>query len=528
MTFDLAGSAVPLEQQYDVCVAGAGAAGITLALLLLRAGRTVLLLESGGRGFEEDTQDLYRSMVAGQRHTGIHEGRFRTWGGTTTRWGGQILELEDIDFERREWVARSGWPIGKHELESAYQMALEVEGLTGALLNDDAVWGAVGEAAPDLGTGLKPYFTRWCPQPDFGKLHGPELVASAKLTVLLHANVVDFKLDGSRVRSVVCRSLNGHEATVHANEFVLAIGAIETSRLLLNMERQHGAMWNPNGLAGCGFQDHVDCEVARITPLDRARFKQAFTNVLLRGYKYHPKFRLSEDEQRRLRVLNVAATVTFQDDSEEIAGAVKATGRKLLRRAWGEVDGKQVVHLVTHLPLLLRQVWSYAVRHRVYNSPAARLSLRVHCEQQPDTRSRVTLAEERDALGLLRARLDWTISPLELKTIRGMYETVRQTFREQGYGEVSQTFDLDDDAALRERCDDGLHHIGGTVMSSDSADGVVDPDLRLHGMGNLSICSASVFPTGGYSNPTHTVLALAVRLAERLSRAGARENVTCR
>ncbi len=517
MTFDLAEGALPPEGNYDVCVAGAGAAGITLALLLLRAGKSVLLLESGGRSFEEDTQELYRSEVAGHRHTGIHSGRFRTFGGTTTRWGGQILELKDIDFERRDWVPRSGWPLPKHELASAYKTALELEGLSSALLDDDAVWKAAGETAPDLGGSLKPYFTRWCPQPDFASLHGPELASAAKLTLLLHANVVDIDLAESRLQALICRSLNEHETSVRAGEFVLAIGAIETSRLLLNLERQHGPVWNPNGLVGCGFQDHVDCDIAHVRPVQRGRFARAFTNVLLRGYKYHPKFRLSEAEQRRLRVLNVAGTITFHDDSEEVSGAVKATGRRLLRRGWSEVDMRQAVHLVKHLPLLLRQIWTYTVKHRVYNSPEATMSLRVHCEQQPDTRSRVTLAEEKDALGMFRARLDWRISPLDLKTIRSFYEVVRQSFREQGLAEVAASFDLDDDDALRARCDDGLHHIGGTVMSRDPRDGVVDTGLRLHGVENLSICSASVFPTGGYSNPTHTVLALAVRLAERLA-----------
>ncbi len=519
MTHDLAGMPFSPAETFDVCVVGAGAVGILVALQLLRAGKSVALLESGGLAFEQETQDLYRSEVTGHRHTGVHDGRFRTWGGTTTRWGGQILELEPIDFARRDWIPQSGWPIPKQELTSAYVEALHLQGMDGVLREDAEVWSAVGAPVPQLGADLEPYFTRWCPQPNFVKLHGAELAAAAKLTALLHANVVEAEIDEAtaKVRAVLCRSLNGNTARVAAREFVLAIGTIETSRLLLHLEEKHGSRWNPNGRVCKGFQDHVDCEPVAVKPIDRQRFFPAFTNVLLRGFKYHPKFRLSAARQESLRVLNVAGTITFRDDTEEIAGAVKATGKRLLRRSWSEVDAAQVLNLLRNLPLLARQTWSYVVKHRVYNSPSAAIALRVHCEQQPENGSSVSLAEERDALGVRRARLDWQIAPLELETMRKFLRVVAEDFRAQGLAELEPLLDLENDDALRAACDDGLHHMGGAVMSADPLRGVVDTDLRLHGTSNLSICSAAVFPTGGFSNPTHTVLALAVRLARRLA-----------
>ena len=515
---DLAVGPVVLEESFDVCVIGAGAAGIVLAVQLLRAGRSVVLLESGGLQLEPSTQDLYRSEVAGQRHTGIHDGRFRTWGGTTTRWGGQVLELEPIDFARRDWVRGSGWPIAKKELEADYRTAIQMEGLGNALQTDAEVWRAAAVHPPETGTALEAYFTRWCPQPDFSRLHGPELERAERLTTVLHANAVGFLRDSaSRVSEVVCRSLQGHEARVQAMEFVVAIGAIETSRLLLNLEEREGPEWNPNGIVGTGFQDHIDCDVVRVQPLDRKRFHAAFANVVVRGHKYHPKVRLSAQQQRTLATLNVAATVAFHDTSDADMAEVKATGKRLVRRAWSELDRRQLLHLVAHLPLLVRQSWSYLVKHRVFNSAGSALTLRVHCEQQPDTISRVTLSNDRDALGFRRAKLNWQISTLELQTIRTFLRVADEALSAAGLATLEPQIDLEDDAAMRARCDDGLHHMGGTVMSNNPACGVVDPELRMHGLENLSICSASVFPTGGFSNPTHTVLALAVRLARRLA-----------
>jgi len=121
----------------DVCLIGAGAAGIALAVELSRSGQRVVLLEGGGLGEEEESQKLYRSEIAGLKHEGIHAGRHRLYGGSTTKWGGQILELFDDDFEVRSWIGGSGWPMGKKTLEPYYARALELEGL-GEVTRDDA------------------------------------------------------------------------------------------------------------------------------------------------------------------------------------------------------------------------------------------------------------------------------------------------------------------------------------------------------------------------------------------------------
>jgi choline dehydrogenase-like flavoprotein len=146
----------------DICIVGAGAAGIVLAVDLAHRGRDVLLLEAGGLEIEESSQEPYQSELAGLRHTGIHAGRFRTMGGTTTKWGGQILELDAIDFEPRPGVEDSGWPFPKSELTRHYERALELEGLGNVVRENAAVWRAIGLTQPDF-PGLEPYLSRWCP-----------------------------------------------------------------------------------------------------------------------------------------------------------------------------------------------------------------------------------------------------------------------------------------------------------------------------------------------------------------------------
>ncbi|HSU18412.1 MAG TPA: GMC family oxidoreductase, partial [Acidobacteriaceae bacterium] len=159
----------------------------------------------------------------------------------------------------------------------------------------------------------------------------------------------------------------------------------------------------------------------------------------------------------------------------------------------------------------------YALKHRAYNPESAAIRLRVHCEQQPDSASSITLAEERDSLGLLRARLDWRISELELETIRTYAETAAKSL-----GQVAEIVPdealMQGDQSFLSKCDDSNHHMGGMRMAAAASEGIVSPDLLLHGTRNVYVCSGAVFPTSGFSNPTHTVLALAIRLADRLAK----------
>jgi choline dehydrogenase-like flavoprotein len=498
----------------DVCIVGAGAAGIVLAVELARQGRRVVLLEGGGAGIEAASQEPYRSEVVGHVHRGVHTGRFRAHGGTTTMWGGQILEMDEIDFARREWVSGSGWPFAKSELTRHYARALELEGLGGVLREDAEIWRRLGLTAPKY-TEMVSYFSRWCPEPNFAVLHSATLESEA-VPVWLYANVVELGMQDEAVRWVRCRTLGGKEAVFQAERFVFCMGAIESSRFFLQ-PRAGGLPWNASGVLGRHFQDHVDSNAAVVVPVDRRRFHERFDNIFLGGYKYHPKIKLGASSQRAGKSLNAGGTMYFVSDLDEQLGQLKTTAKKMLRGAAGQIGTDEMVRLARNLPLLVRQVWRYKRAHRAYNPQSATIQLRVHCEQEPESGSSICLSEERDALGLLRTRLDWRISDLEQKTILDFARTAKQELAD--VAELKLDADLErGDEGYRERCDDSNHHMGGMRMAASASAGVVDENLRLFGTKNCYVCSGAVFPTSGFSNPTHTVLALAVRLAEHLNK----------
>src|SRR5688572_32597170 len=107
----------------DICIVGAGAAGITLAHEFIKSDAKVILLESGGIKFEHFTQLLYQGEIAGRHFTPLDFTRRRQFGGSTTTWSGRCRPLDQSDFEAREWIQHSGWPFSLSELLPFYERA---------------------------------------------------------------------------------------------------------------------------------------------------------------------------------------------------------------------------------------------------------------------------------------------------------------------------------------------------------------------------------------------------------------------
>ncbi len=523
MISDLASDALPEALNTDVCIIGAGPAGITLALTLARHNVDVVLLESGGETVEPEIQELYHSEVVGRPHIGIHEGRTRAFGGTSTRWGGQILPLFPIDFEDRPWIKLSGWPIGLEELQPYLVRALPFEGLERCLTDDAAVWRTIGLRMPKFGNDLESFLTRWCPEPDFGRLHGAEIKLLPNLMCVMHATVVTLETQEGRISSVLAKTLSGKMLEVRARRVVFCVGAIETPRLLLQQLKDGRAPpWAHSGHnVGNYFQDHPAVTCADILPHKRGTIPQLFDQIYHRRMKYQPRIMLSAARQRSLRSLNAGGTVLAQTEYTDTMNQTKVAGRALLRGGPSRTAiANAASSAIKGAPFLARWFWRSFVKRRAFNPHDLGFRLGVQVEQPPRAESRVSLSSEVDALGMPRARLDWRLGKEEVDAIADFAETVKSAFEKEGIAQVR----IDADVASRRtdmlaRVVDQDHHMGTARMARSVDTGVVDANLKMFQTENGYVCSSAVFPTSSFSNPTHTLIALAIRLGDHLQSA---------
>jgi choline dehydrogenase-like flavoprotein len=520
MIEDLDHNRLPHSLEADVCVIGAGAAGITVALLLARRNIDVVLFESGGEGHETAIHDLNRCILGARPLGGALDGRFRALGGSTTRWGGQILPMQPIDFEARSWVNASGWPIAYSELIPAYKTALRLVGLDRCIESDADVWRSVGQRTPEFaGRELVPYFSRWCPEPDLSRVHGAEIRRRPNLRCVLHATVTALEAEGGRIVRATARNLAGRNVNVRARRFVLCVGGIETPRLLLHP--LHGGKhppWTSFNLIGRFLQDHPGMTCADIVPARRSDLHRLFDNIVHGRTRYQPRLRLTNEVQRRQRLLQASCSIIFRSSRAGIVSRARSAAKELLS---GRASRKAVQELISSGPLTARMAWRMYIRHRAFNLDDLGFRLGMQLEQNPDPESRVTLSNEVDSIGLRRARIDWRISTTEIETAAAVAELIKRELETSGIAKVN----LDADVAGRSsdvaaRMIDQNHHNGTARMGATPNEGVVDRDLRVFGTSNLYVCSSAVFPTGSFSNPTHTIIALGIRLAERLCSGG--------
>jgi choline dehydrogenase-like flavoprotein len=477
----------------DVCIAGGGAAGITIALDLVDSGRSVILLESGGFRREDDTQRLYEGRVVGVDSRPLTAMRVRALGGTTGHWEGWCRPLLPHDFEPREYVPNSGWPIRYADLVPWYERACRT--LQIGPFDWDAAARAKAGSRPLLDVGaIEHRYYQISPPTRFGTAYRDELEAAAGLRVVLRANVVDIALEPAldQVRSFTCRTLGGTTFTVEAGRYVLALGGIENARVLLaSRGRQREGVANGYDVVGRYFMEHphyyrsvglvypenTDLSFYRIARSDLRR--QSGSEVMLLG-----AVGLMPDVSRREQLLGFTAQIHREEvDVDDMGALTPATTQVLVTRGRSKFL-------------------------------AGRLTIR--SEQSPLAESRVTLVEELDALGMPRVALDWRIaSDDDVKVRKAMVVLAR----ELAAAGVARVWIPGDGRRFAWNVSPGGHHIGTTRMGTDPATSVVDADCRTHQVRNLYLAGSSVFTTGGDSNPTLTIVALAHRLAQTLREA---------
>jgi choline dehydrogenase-like flavoprotein len=532
----------------DVCIIGAGAAGITLALELLGSGLRIMLLEAGGTAEEPRTQALYEGEVAdASLHSPPDKYRQRRFGGSTTIWGGRCVPFDPLDFEARSWIPHSGWPVRYQDVAAHYPKANAICEAGDPIY--DAQHAVPGGMRPVLRDFAPVDFTtdrieRFSCPTDFGRRYRDRLAAAPSVRVLLHANCTRLiaSADGGRVERAVVQTLSGNQFHVAATRFVLAAGALEATRLLLASRDVHAqGIGNGRGLVGRHYMCHIAGTIGTLR-IDRPSdhvwqgYERAGDGVYCRR-----RISLTEATQRREAIGNAVFRLHHPriPDPRHRTGALSAIflARRLISYEYGKrlvTDQpigshewlRHVANVGIGAPETSRFLWHW-MRDRVFAErkfptvivrPRENLfSLDFNAEQAPNLDSRVRLGEQTDALSMPRLFIDWRYSETDVRTVATAFRLLQQEVARSALGELTVDPDETDvEAVIRRDGAYGGHHIGTTRMSSDPATGVVDVNGRVFGMHNLYVAGSAVFPTSSQANPTLTIVALAIRLAHHI------------
>ena len=466
-----------LRDQYDFCIIGGGPAGITLALRLAGYGWSVVLVEGGGHEYSQRSQSLYKCTSSGL-DAYVEETRLRFLGGTSNHWAGRCRPFESSDFSVPPPVGLPGWPIAFSEMEHHLPAAM-----------------AILDLAPDSGfkainTAMDREFEAdrflLSPPTRFAQKYARDLGETEGLDVFINCNCVDLEFDSktSRIAAVVVSDYDLHRERVRATHFILATGAIENARQLLNSESLvAGGIVKREGFVGSCFMEHLNVDMG--------------TFILMEGQDKEPRQYFTSD----------AFVMEHKSGKGNITTALLAEVHTYGRTA-------KIKDFLENLSCKI------GIAHKVdyiakFNCPGDGV-ISTLIEQFPNRKSRLSILAERDELGMSKVNINWELSPEDRVTIKTIGLEMAKCFAEVGLGFVKLNEGVYD-VSLPLKMMPHAHHMGTTRMASAPEFGVVDTNCKVFGTENLYVAGSSVFATSGASNPTMPILQLALRLVEHLN-----------
>jgi choline dehydrogenase-like flavoprotein len=476
----------------DLAIIGGGPAGISLALALAGAPFRVLLIESGGQQFDSATQRLYAGRETGVSYIPLENTRLRYFGGCSNHWGGWCRPLDPVDFEKRDWLRWSGWPFPRSDIEPYFARAQSLVEAGPFIYDNSKPWTKALGGPLRLGNGgVYTTFFQFSKQQGgilpthFGERYANELKRIANLSVCLHGNVTGLRLahDATSLARLEVATLSGTRFFVKPKTTVVATGGIETPRLLLaSNDVMRAGVGNAHDLVGRFFADHpIPGQTATLVIFD-GRIAPYYQLIqAANGTNFRAAFAPSDVFRRARGLPGALATVEGEVQLDGV-------GRAALIETAGALG--------------------------MDASAMRAFTLGCGMELAPDPDRRLSLTSEKDALGMPRLKLDMRISDDDFARYRSTLKELGRQLLAARTGMVRLLHKSR--AEWLSVMDWGNHHMGTTRMHRDARQGVVDADMKVHGISNLYIAGSAVFPTYGASNPTLNLLALVLRLADHL------------
>lgn len=501
----------------DLCVVGAGFAGLIVAERVAAAtGCRVVVLESGASFPDIRITELDRVNDVGGHYAGNL--RHRGLGGTSSHWAGKLLPLSPQDMAPRPYLGLDGWPI---PAEALTRYLPEIETLLGiapgGFESDDPAL-VRGTCLPPV---LEEIVWRWPkhPLPDRYRidraLHG-RLATLNNLMIWTDATVTALTMAEGRLAKVHATNHRGGELMVESDQFVLAAGTLETTRLLLTMDSQNdGAISRDTDALGRFVNDHFGADVAILRPHHGRYANRQLADRHLKGTKRHLHGELAATVQRACAVGSAYFDINPRfPPSSAIVMAGRAVDSLKERRV---IDAaRQLGKAVQGLPSVARALSWKMLRGQQYWPDDTGILIKIWIEQLPRYDNRLWLGSRRDSLGQPILCSEVVLTDDDERTMATMADVLRGFWQRHMAQLGSLEWIMPAQTALIERVGEQAHPAGSTRMGNNPAHSVVNSSLRVHAVPNVQVASASVFPASGSANPTLTILQLAMLAADEL------------
>jgi choline dehydrogenase-like flavoprotein len=501
---------------YEICIVGTGPSGISLATKFNNTKYSIVMLESGGLLPDPKYQTLNKGKNSGPRFLSLDGSRIRCWGGGSLLWAGHCGQFSQDEFNQKEYIPLSGWPINKEDLNKYYEEASGLLGINYELFGGerylDDIWN-LGLSKFDV---QKSFLSESLllkansENRNFGTKFKNEIQSSDNIDVIYHATVTNIQLSENRktVTNLIINSLNGNKAIIKANVYILAAGALENPRLLLASNVGiNNAEGNNRHFVGKCFMSHPGVsEAAEIHNTNNV------SSVCLKNNNFHnvdkniiPYLQVKDN----LRITNklLKHSIEIKAYPDLINGSTYWSGR-----IFSEFDKlKGNFQIMESIEKLLCRLSG-----NKYNSLL--WDVGVGIEQQPRLNNKLNLDGDVDSLGVPLLNMYWdNLSELEKNTIIEAIKLLAQELGMNNTGRIKLTKNLLSGEAFNQQ-DPINHHIGTTRMSDSILTGVVDKNCKVFSVSNLYLSGSSVFTTSSNVNPTFTIIALSLRLGDHLKK----------
>lgn len=457
------------EVKTDICIIGAGAAGISIFQKLTNKKINCVICEGGNLEFEEKSQEIYNGKIIGDDYLSLEVSRLRFLGGTTNHWAGWCKPFDEIDFDNSylDLGEHAKWPFEKKVLDFYLNDACKVLGIKNifnTISEEEHEVSFVNFNRSDVRMGRK-YFDH--------------LRNSSISSLFINSNLVEIEYKNEIINSALFKSYNGNLLKVRAKTFIFAMGGIENSRFLLWFREKYNNFLNMELPIGKYYMDHPSFYIGDMLIKEKA-FNTGF-------------FSINSEIQKKEKIQNLAFWLNRDPKNKErLTNELKSIAPNLEKKNFANIFNKISDFIAVN-------IWANSA-------------------QFPRQTNYIELSKkEKDKFGIPKVILNWKISDLEKKTYKTSINIFNNWILENDLGRIKlQDWVIDGKFFPSANSKIGNHHMGSTRMSNSEKYGVVDKNLKVFGLKNLYIASSSVFPTSGHQNPTLSIVQLSLRLADYL------------